>query len=285
MTKLCYDGQRWSADYIVFGYARKSYGPGAVWHGQTFGGTSAFALLGPDIAAPGGTTHNPPQAKGPGWDQAWTHAALGGPAYHFTNDPNHIAWKRGHLLNAEWGGSGTLWSNLVALTAQANANHATVEGHVRTLLTRFRQFDMSNHGRNAYWYCIGYWVQAATLPWSAGNLADDLYSYCPNMIRVTWRVMRMTKPTGAPGTTFGSHLTATQGHIRNAVWGTPACRSATAPDLANDGIILPGAPPPVLTNSLANQNEAGGVTHPVAPGAPAPGVAGPHDGTVEIFQN
>ena len=50
MTKLCYDGQRWSADNIVFGYARKSYGPGAVWHGQTFGGTSASALLGPDIA-------------------------------------------------------------------------------------------------------------------------------------------------------------------------------------------------------------------------------------------
>ncbi|MEL7092791.1 MAG: hypothetical protein AAFN94_13745 [Pseudomonadota bacterium] len=282
MTKLCYDGTHWSTEISLFRYSRKANGPLATWHGQTFGGTSAYALLGPDIAGPGGISHNPAQATGPGWDQAWGNAATGGPALSFNQDGN-IDWKRGHLLNGEWGGDGGIWENLVALSAQANANHATVEGRIRTLLNSFRAFDSANGGHAPYWYCIGYWVQASTAPWSAANTADDLYAYCPNMIKVTWRVMRLTKPVGGPGTSAATFLNTVMAHIRNPPIG--AFRQATAVELGHDGIQQPPGLPAVLTNNAANLAEAGGGVHAAPASAPAMGVGTAYDGSVEVFQD
>src|SRR5262249_6004277 len=107
-------GTHWTSDSAVFTSARDVHGPLAVRHGQNFGGTSAYAVLGPDICMTGGATNHTPTATGRGWDAAWGNAAAGGPAIYFTQDGAN-SWKRGHLINAEWGGSGSQWENLVPL--------------------------------------------------------------------------------------------------------------------------------------------------------------------------
>lgn len=284
MTKLRYDHVHWTPHHDVFTARGHRQGPLAVWQaGQTFGGTSAYALLGPDIERPGGRTNNVPSATGPGWDLAWSHAppAGAGPTFPFTQDGT-TSWKRGHLINAEWAGSGANWNNLTPLTTQANANHRTVEGRLRLYLQNFRAFNEMGAGHATYWYALQYWVQVSTLPWSSAPAVGDLYSYCPNMIRATWRVVRITKPVGAMG---GNAMTAVNG--AGAAIDAAVKTQATAAGIGGDmpNINVHGIPA-VLTFNLANQGEAGGAVHPVPGAAPAiPPVSSPYDGSVEIFQD
>jgi hypothetical protein len=284
MSKINYDGSHWTPDTLLFTYSNLTFGPLAVWHGQTFGGTSAAGFFGPDICAPGGITYNPATATGPGWDQPWGNAAAGGPAICFVQDAN-IDWKRGHQINGEWGGPGNDWANLVPLSAQANANHSTVEGFLRTYLTYFRTFDQSNGGHTTYWYCVLYWVQASTACWSAGGTVGDLYSYCPNFIKVTWRVMRLVKPVGAPGTSAATAISDVPNYLANPPMG--ALTQATDAQIMAD---CPGMPqntvPIALTNNPDNVAEAGDPVQPLPVNAPAiPGPASAYDGHTSIFQN
>lgn len=296
MTKICYDGVHWTSDHVLFKYAGMRRGPLATWHGQTFGGTCAYAFLGPDLKMPGGASHNPPKATGPGWDQAWTHAAAGGPPCQFTTDPNGITWVRGHLVNGEWGGPGDYWENLTPLTSQGNANHKTIENLLKTYLENFKNFDQSNAGHRAYWYCLQYWVQVSNVPWAAAPATmNDLYSYAPNMIKATWRIKRLAKPVGAAGTTASAHFVASVTHVDQPPAGTltPATGAQIAADLPH---MPAGAAPAFLTATPANAVEfaataaavaAGGVPpyHAIPAGWPGiPAAANPFDGECVIYQ-
>jgi hypothetical protein len=284
MTKLRYDATHWTPHSNVFQARDLRHGPLAVWQAaQTFGGSSAYALLGPDIERPAGRTHNPPSAVGPGWNAAWNHAPPvgAGPNLSFTQDAANV-WYRGHLINGEWSGSGTQWSNLTPLTSQANANHRFVEGRMRVYLQNFRAFNEMGSGHQTYWYALKYWVQVATAPWSAVPAAGDLYSYCPNMIKVTWRVVTINKPMGGMGGTAMAALAAAGAAIDIAVK-TPAGAGGIAMDLPN--IPLHNVPA-ALTLNVANLADMGGGVHPLPPGAPLiHGVNSNYDGEVEIFQN
>ncbi len=272
-------GIHWTTDQTLFTNARDAHGPLAVRHGQHFGGSSAYALLGPDICITGGATNHTPSATGAGWDSQWAHANAGGPAIWFTQDGTN-SWKRGHLINAEWGGSGSNWNNLVPLTSRGNSNHKTVENRMKVYLQNFRAFD--KNGNNNYWYGLQYWVQASVDPWAAHPAPiGDLYSYAPNMIKVTWRIVVLPKLPGAlPNST--NVIAQAQHQIANGVL-TPATALNIAQDLPN----FPTTPlPGVLVNNAVNVAAAGGMVHPLSALAPAiPLAASPFDGTVEVMQD
>jgi hypothetical protein len=277
MSKIEYKAGYWTVDTWLFTSHRQLYGPLATWHAQVFGATSAYVLLGPDICMPGGTTHNPPSASGAGWDMPWGNAAAGGPTVQFNNDAANT-WVRGHLINGAWGGTGTDWYNLVAMTSAANNNHKRVESKMKTYLQHFRFFDQTNNGHKNYWYALQYWVQASIDPWAAlPSAVNNLYSYCPNMIKVTWRIMKVKKPP------VGTSAAAAPNWINvNA-----KLKQATAANITTD---LPNLPPHGLPNVLrdnpANQLSIGSALQmlPIlAPQIPAAETA--FDGTIEIMQN
>ncbi|MEL6889247.1 MAG: hypothetical protein AAFO86_11125 [Pseudomonadota bacterium] len=284
MTRLCYDGTRWSSNQNIFTSMVQTYGNAATYHGIQFGGTGAYGFLGPDITRSGGATNHTASATGPGWNQAWTEG-MGGPDVTFTEDTTHD-WVRGHLLNGEWGGSGSNWANLIAMTAGANANHKTVEGHVRKWLNKFRTFDDTASGHTTYWYGIRYWVQASTSPFSEDNDGDDLYSYCPNMIRVTWRIVRIAKPVGVAGTSAGSAVTATAAGLRAI---TPAnFVAATAAQIEGNITSRPTKPGAILPNTEENRASAAAdsAVRALSNGIPAIPVAGStYDGSVQVYQS
>ena len=281
MTRIQYAPGHWTADTVLFTSHRQDQGPLAIRHGRSMGGRSAYALLGPDIAMPAGTTNNPPTATGAGWNAPW--GGVGGPAIYFMQDASQT-WIRGHLINGEWDGSGANWDNLVPMTSGGNANHKGVEGRMKVYLQNFRAFDKSNNGRNNYWYALQYWVQASTDPWAAHPApAGNLYSYAPNMIRVTWRVVRLPKP--APGTWPNSlaAVGATPGWIDATPVLTPATPANVMLDLPN---LQANNLPAVLVNNAANLAGVGGPVYALPPGAPAIHPAAClSDGTVEIMQD
>ncbi|TWS96630.1 hypothetical protein [Reyranella sp. CPCC 100927] len=281
MTKIQYSVGKWTSDSNLFTKRRDTPGPLAIRHGRTFGGTSAYALLGPDLTMPGLATKNAPSATGPGWDTPWT--GMGGPGLTFTEDTNET-WVRAHLINGEWSGSGANWNNLVAMTSCGNANHKWVEARMKTYLQNFRAFDLhSNGGHNNYWYALQYWVQASTDPWAAVPAAGDLYSYAPNMIKVTWRIVTVAKPApGAWATSWGA-VAAIPGWIEAHAVVAPATIATIGPDLPN---IPLNNIPPVLVNNAANVAGVGGATYGLPAGAPAiPGTGSVYDGAVEIMQD
>jgi len=282
MSKIQHTGGKWTSDSVMFTKCREVHGPLAVRNGRTMGGTSAYALLGPDLTMPGMATKNAPSASGAGWDAPW--AGVGGPGLYFTQDGNQ-PWVRAHLINGEWGGSGTSWSNLVPMTSGGNANHKWVEGRMKNYLQNFRAFDLnSNGGHNNYWYGVQYWVQASQDPWAAPPaLANDLYSYAPNMIKVTWRVVTLAKPpTGTWPTSWGAVAATPAWIAANAVL-VPATMATIGPDLPN---IPANNVPNVLVNNAANVAGIGGLVYALPPGAPGiPAIASPYDGTVEIMQD
>lgn len=283
MSKIQYTPANWTPDQVLFTSRRQAHGPLAIRNGRPIGGTSAYALLGPDIAMPGGLTNNPPTAVGPGWNAPWGGA--GGPPLSFVQDTNQT-WVRGHLINGEWNGSGANWNNLVPLTAVANANHKFVEGRMKVYLQKFRAFDQNNNGgHNPYWYGLQYWVQASLDPWAAAPaLANDLYAYAPNMIKITWRLVTLPKP--AAGLWGGNAMAAVAG---TPAWidVTPVLTPATAATIVPDLPTIPGHNiPAVLVNNAANVAAAGGLVYALPPGAPAiPAVASAYDGEVEIMQD
>jgi len=282
MTKIQYTAGKWTPDSNLFTTRREAHGPLAVRNGRTMGATSAYALLGADLAMPGLATKSPPSATGPGWDAPW--AGAGGPGICFTQDGNQT-WVRAHLINGEWGGSGTNWNNLVPMTSGGNANHKWVEARMKVYLQNFRAFDLnSNGGHNNYWYALQYWVQASQDPWAAPPAAAaNLYSYAPDMIKVTWRLVTVAKPAAGTWLSSGAATGATPAWVEaNAVL-VPATVATIVPDLPN---IPANNIPAVLVNNAANVAGIGGLVYATPPGAPAiPAAASAYDGTVEIMQD
>ena len=190
MSKIKYNGRVQSAP-LLFSAVKYRTGSLALREGLPFGGTWAFSLLGPDLKLPSGRGNNPPSVGGPLWDRL--HPQRGRPPLSFTTEPKQ-SWKRGHLVNSEWGGSGADWANLVPLTGAANSNHATIEEYMRKFSQASSLYEEAGPWRDQ-WIGIAYLVQVSIAPWSITRRKDDLYSYAPNFIKVAWRAVSIDKPT------------------------------------------------------------------------------------------
>ncbi|AKT43906.1 hypothetical protein [Chondromyces crocatus] len=194
MSRVSYNG-RWQVDALLFTTVNLNNGPLSQRYGVSMGGTWGYALLGPDLAMPGGSSPgNGPTAVGPGWNQPWPPDPRGRPNETFVQDLNQ-KWIRGHLVNGEWNGSGANWSNLTPLTSTANSNHKTVEQFVKNYLTASHQYE--NGGYRDDWYGLEYLAECAVAPWSHPTSTNqtNLYSYATEFVRVTVRAVSIKKPT------------------------------------------------------------------------------------------
>lgn len=183
-----------SPDQTVFTMAADQYGPIYAAHGKSMGATWAHCILGPDIAAPGGIqVNNQPSIGGEGWNTPWV--GMGFPGHTFVEDV--VSWKRAHLINGEWGGSGSQWNNLTILSSQANSWHTGIENHIRNFLNACRNFDLHNPMPN-YWVGVEYQVVRSTDTYAIppANM-NDLYTYVPSHIVVKWRAVGLPKIAGA----------------------------------------------------------------------------------------
>ena len=159
-------------------------------HGMSFGGSWAECVLGPDIAAPGGIiTTNQPSVGGEGWDTAWNSPPVR-PGHTFLQDQR--TWRRGHLINGEWGGPGNNWRNLTPLTSQANSWHTGVENAMRNFMNAAYSYDTNGNYKNN-WYGIHYRVVRSINPFADPANAANLYSYAPSHLFVSWRAIVLPK--------------------------------------------------------------------------------------------
>lgn len=182
------------SNQLAFTLAADQYGPIFAVHGKAMGATWAHCILGPDIAAPGGIqVNNQPSIGGEGWNIPWVGAAY--PGHTFTQDV--VSWKRGHLINGEWGGPGNQWDNLTILTSQANSWHTGIENHIRSFLNACLNYDQSNPMPN-FWVGVEYQVvrsiDSFAIPPAHPN---DLYTYVPSHMVVRWRAVSLPKIAGA----------------------------------------------------------------------------------------
>jgi hypothetical protein len=198
MSKIIYNSKV-QTNQVLFSDALVDNGALCNRHGISMGGTWAYGLLGPDLMMPGGGTLNPPSAGCVGWNLPWT--GPGRPAVTFVEDGG-VSWKRGHLINGEWGGSGSNWNNLTPLTATANVNHKTVEQFIKNYLIASYAHDCSASSGTVIpdWYGVQYMVECSTDPWAdnTNDVPTQLYAYAPAFIRVSWRAVRIAKPTTVP---------------------------------------------------------------------------------------
>jgi hypothetical protein len=200
---------RWTTDLPFFACKFLQYGQQSVRHGRTFGATHASALLGPDTQGVNGFQFHPPSVGGPPWDQLFPappapppvlppppNAAFPpwtAPLVKFTED-GRFTWIRGHLIAGEWRGTGGSWTNLVPMTSVANKNHATVEAFIKTFLNNSHAYE---EGNRPDWFGVFYHVQCSVAPFAdhQTDAPSNLYSYTPAFIKVTWRGVRVSKPT------------------------------------------------------------------------------------------
>lgn len=204
MSRIIYTttatGPKWSAQSIIFTSTARIMGALSIRQGRNFGASSASVILGPDIMMPGGQTNNPPTATGYPWNNPPTFA--GGPPVTFSEDVLHT-WIRGHLVNGRWGGPGNNWANLTPLTTIANPNHASVEAYMDRYLVSSLNYE--NAGYRNEWYGIYYAVQCSANPFAAVPANNDLYSYAPEFIKITWRAVSIPKPVNVPVATAAAN--------------------------------------------------------------------------------
>ncbi|QQP94134.1 hypothetical protein [Lysobacter enzymogenes] len=271
MSRIIYNGApnnpHWSTNQPMFTIAREQLGPLAVRQIANFGASSASALLGPDLMMPGQQGNNVPTAVGAPWNQL----LIGGPPLAFTQDLNY-PWIRGHLINGRWGGPGNNWQNLVPLTGVGNANHATVEGYIDAFINACYQYETG--GQRQSWYGVYYSVQSSVSPFSAPNMtnAQNLYSYAPEFILVTWRAVSIVKPVNVMPANAAANI---NNYAFNAVPAFP------------QGFVVPQLPAVMNGTQVlpAAGNVAGGaVLGGLPPGFPAAQANG-FDGSIEIHQS
>jgi hypothetical protein len=265
MSSIRYNGKM-QAQHTLFTAARVENGPLATRQGLLFGGQWGAVLIGPDISLPGGITINPPTAGGPIWD---TLVGGGRPNITFTQDINHN-WKRGHLVNGEWQGSGSSWDNLTPLTPADNANHKTVEQYMRSFCAVSLLYDCGAY--RTHWYGIAYVVECSTNPWAAVPNNADLYAYAPEFIKVSWRAVAIPKPN--------LQAAALQNHL-DAFAGFPTVPVLPFVPPARP-VAIAGATVPVLGNLPGGLVFAypgfGGTAYPAAQ-------ANGFDGDIEVHQS
>lgn len=167
--------------------SRQNYNSGASW---------AYGVLGPDLKRPGSQQTNTPNVNKAGFTSGWV--GTNKPSSIFlTNRFNGDSWKLGHMINGAWGGSGRSWLNLTPLTHTSNMNHKTIEGHMNNFLSSSYTYEANSNNHRPYWYGIEYLVECSVAPFAANlvNVSTNLYAYAPEFIRVTWRAIRILKPT------------------------------------------------------------------------------------------
>lgn len=272
MSKVTPDnGAHWSTEQAIFTITREAHGALSARQITTFGASSASAILGPDLCMPGQQLPNVPTAVGPLWNQLLPH----GPNVTFATDGNY-QWKRGHLINGRWGGSGANWNNLTALTQIANANHATVEGYIDNFLTASLAYEQAAH-RNT-WYGVYYCVQCSVAPFSAALQTNNanLYSYAPAFIKISWRAVAITKPVNQTA----QNAAAGMGGIGYA--GVPAPLPFAVPAKPAVMVGLGGVAVPALP--VAGNAAGGAVLGALPVGFPVAIPGNGFDGSIEIHQ-
>lgn len=266
MSRIQYNG-RVQANQNLFASARFNHGGLAARQGINFGGVWATVLIGPDLSLPGMRTNNPPSIGGSVWD---TVLGAGRPTVAFVNDANNT-WIRGHLVNGEWRGPGNQWQNMVPLTALANHNHLTIEDYMRAFALASLAYDNAAYRND--WIGIVYLVQCAQDPWAAVPANNQLYSYTPAFIKVSWRAVSIPKP----------NLQAA--NVQGYLDGLAAIPNTTLPVLPFPAPARPAALPAAAGSCLpAAGNVAGGLVFAGPAGFPAAQNNG-FDGDVEIHQS
>lgn len=250
MSKVMYN-QKLQTDQVLFNFPDVQNGALCARHGLHMGGTWGFALLGPDIMMTGGASNNPPQATCTGWDLAWSGTSR--PTLTFGQDVTYKKWIKGHLVNGEWGGSGTSWNNLAPFTSQANANHKTVEGFIKTFLTKSRSYDQFTTPVPASWYGVEYLVECSLDPFAhtSMNVSTNLYAYAPAFVKVRWRAVEIAKPTNVATHLIPGQLPSLP---RSPVSKTNLPFTVTPPKALNGATCLPSG------NTTGGPVHASGIT-------------------------
>lgn len=211
----------------TLGFTIENYAPGPLQHihGKSFAASSGECFLGPDIAMYGGTTNNnQPTATGEGWDTPWI--GINRPGHVFTQD--QYGWRRGHLINGEWGGSGSDWRNLIPLTPQANSWHTGVENSMRAFLAACYSYDTTGAYKND-WYGIHYRVVRSVDPLADPTNRNNLYSYAPSHINVCWRAVRFPKAAGGSLQAVVANAVANHAQVAALPHGFPNFTAYNAP--------------------------------------------------------
>lgn len=101
-------------------------------------------------------------------------------------------WKAGHLLNADFGGSGADTKNLAPLTGTANRQHSTIENRIKGVLIAAGSWARRNPG-DPFWYGVRYVVTV-----NAINFGDfSPYTRAPSDIIVQAEFVKQDKVSGA----------------------------------------------------------------------------------------
>ncbi|MBN3853211.1 hypothetical protein G3N59_07475 [Paraburkholderia sp. Ac-20340] len=137
------------------------------------------ALLGPDLGD--GQRRGSP-----------TNATSLQPLMGLLNANSVKRWKAGHLLNAEFGGSGIDDENLTPLTTAANNAHRVFEGHIKRMLLLCNQIDRAYQDYND-WYGVLYVVTVSPLQYAVAPAAIDMHSYAYSHITLDYRFVKLPK--------------------------------------------------------------------------------------------
>ena len=142
------------------------------------------ALLGPDLGD--GQRRGTP-----------TNAHSLQPVMGLLNAHSPKTWKAGHLLNAEFGGSGTKDANLTPLTTAANNAHRVFEGHIKRMLLLCYQIDRAYQDYDE-WYGVLYSVAVSPLEYANVPAQADMHSYAYSHISLDYRFVKLPKfPLGS----------------------------------------------------------------------------------------
>lgn len=143
------------------------------------GGSWMEAILGPDLGDG--------QVRG-----SATNTTSLDPTISLMNGYSTKSWKAGHLLNAEFGGSGILNDNLTPLTAAANAAHKTFEQHIKRMLVKCHQIDGSDK-QAPHWYGVWYRVDVDSNSYATAPAPADMHSYAYSHISIRYRFVKLPK--------------------------------------------------------------------------------------------
>jgi hypothetical protein len=120
------------------------------------------------------------------------------PLMGLLNGNSPKSWVAGHLLNAEFGGSGNAVENLTPLTSAANNAHKTFENHIKRMLLLCKGLD-DQYPAASDWYGVRYRVDVSTDTYAdpATINVGKMYSYAYSHIEVEYEFVTLRK--FAPG--------------------------------------------------------------------------------------
>jgi hypothetical protein len=195
------------------------------------GGSSMTALLGPDLGD--GVIRG-----------SKTNTTSLQPLMGLLSRISGKVWIAGHLLNADFGGSGTSDNNLTPLTSAANSAHKTFEGHIKNMLVKCELLDR-NDADAPEWYGVSYSVTVSPLKFANLPSPADMHDYVYSHISVSYSFVKLPKfPLGS------------QAHL------APLPPNISIPVAANDPKLADLKNVPVPSFNLSSVNIANFVAAP-----------------------